>query len=263
MGALRLDAVSLAYPDQDADQDRLILDQISLSVRDQELVVVLGPSGCGKTSLLNLMAGFVSPTQGQITLDGEPVAGPSHERGVVFQNDALFPWLDVIGNVTFGLTLRGVSRDARAAKAREALAFVNLAGYESRPIWTLSGGQRQRVGLARALTADPRVLLLDEPFGALDALTREQMQALLLRVWHATGKRVFLITHDIEEAILLASELILLSGRPGRIIARETLGFGRRYTQGESLRSIKSSPEFIAVRERVLARVLDPADLAV
>ncbi|GAB3243652.1 taurine ABC transporter ATP-binding protein [Chitinimonas naiadis] len=256
MSTLQLESVSVRY----GEHEPAILSGVSLSVREGELVVVLGPSGCGKTTLLNLMAGFVLPDGGRITLDGKPVQGPAAERGVVFQDDALLPWLDVLGNVAFGLKLRGVDRATREAKASELLRLVDLAGYERQKIWQLSGGQRQRVGIARALTADPQVLLLDEPFGALDALNREQMQALLLRVWQATGKQVFLITHDIEEAVFLATELILLSPRPGRVVERIRLDFGRRYTAGESVRSIKSDPAFIAVREQVLALVLAPTE---
>ncbi|HEY9100926.1 taurine ABC transporter ATP-binding subunit [Chitinimonas sp.] len=252
MSSLQLESVSVRYEDHAAP----VLDRISLAVGNGELVVALGPSGCGKTTLLNLMAGFVAPDSGSISLDGVPVEGPSAERGVVFQDDALLPWLDVLGNVAFGLKLRGVPRAEREARARELLHLVDLAQHASQPIWALSGGQRQRVGIARALTADPRVLLLDEPFGALDALNREQMQALLLRVWQATGKQVFLITHDIEEAVFLATELLLLSARPGRIVERIKLDFGRRHAAGESVRRIKSDPSFITVREQVLARVL-------
>lgn len=251
MALLQLERISAQYP----GTAEPVLTDISLSLGPQQLLVALGPSGSGKTTLLNLIAGFVPPSDGRISLDGQPVQGPSAERGVVFQDDALLPWQNVLGNVAFGLELAGVPRAQREAKAREMLALVDLAGFEKRQIWELSGGQRQRVGIARALAADPRVLLMDEPFGALDAFTREQMQELLLQVWQRAAKPVFLITHDIEEAVFLATDLILLSPNPGRISERLTLDFGRRYATGESARAIKSDRAFIETREHVLAQV--------
>lgn len=251
MALLQLERISAQYP----GTAEPVLTDISLTLGPQQLLVALGPSGSGKTTLLNLIAGFVPPSDGRISLDGKPVQGPSAERGVVFQDDALLPWQNVLGNVAFGLELAGVPRARREAKAREMLALVDLAGFEKRQIWELSGGQRQRVGISRALAADPRVLLMDEPFGALDAFTREQMQELLLQVWQRAAKPVFLITHDIEEAVFLATDLILLSPNPGRISERLTLDFGRRYAAGESARAIKSDRAFIETREHVLAQV--------
>ncbi|WP_282875651.1 taurine ABC transporter ATP-binding subunit [Pseudomonas peli] len=251
MALLELERISAQYP----GTAEPVLTDISLSLGPQQLLVALGPSGSGKTTLLNLIAGFVAPNAGRISLDQQPVQGPSAERGVVFQDDALLPWQNVLENVAFGLQLAGVAKPQRETKARELLSLVDLAGFEQRRIWELSGGQRQRVGLARALAAEPRVLLMDEPFGALDAFTREQMQELLLQVWQRTAKPVFLITHDIEEAVFLATDLILLSPNPGRISERLSLDFGQRYTAGESARAIKSDPAFIATREHVLAQV--------
>ncbi|MDH0647067.1 taurine ABC transporter ATP-binding subunit [Pseudomonas sp. GD03858] len=251
MALLELERISAQYPGATTP----VLDDINLSLGPRQLLVALGPSGSGKTSLLNLIAGFVAPSGGRISLDGVPVQGPGAERGVVFQDDALLPWQDVLGNVAFGLELAGVPRAQRETKAREMLALVDLASFGDRRIWQLSGGQKQRVGLARALAADPRVLLMDEPFGALDAFTREQMQELLLQVWQRTAKPVFLITHDIEEAVFLASELVLLAPNPGRVVERLHLDFGQRYAAGESARAIKSDPRFIDTREHVLARV--------
>ena len=183
MALLQLERISAQYP----GSPEPVLADISLNLGPQQLLVALGPSGSGKTSLLNLIAGFVEPSAGRITLDGVPVKGPSAERGVVFQDDALLPWQDVLANVGFGLELAGISKEKRESRAREMLALVDLSGFEHRRIWQLSGGQKQRVGLARALAADPRVLLMDEPFGALDAFTREQMQELLLQVWQRTA----------------------------------------------------------------------------
>ena len=233
------------------------LADINLTLESGELLVVLGPSGCGKTTLLNLIAGFVPYQHGSITLEGQRVTGPGAERGVVFQNEGLLPWRNVQDNVALGLQLAGVDKALRRETAAQMLKKVGLEGAEKRFIWQLSGGQRQRVGIARALAANPQLLLLDEPFGALDAFTREQMQTLLLGLWHETGKQVLLITHDIEEAVFMATELVLLSPGPGRVLERLPLDFGRRFVAGESCRSIKSDPRFIEQREYVLSRVFE------
>ncbi|HBT4637854.1 TPA: taurine ABC transporter ATP-binding subunit [Klebsiella pneumoniae] len=233
------------------------LADINLTLESGELLVVLGPSGCGKTTLLNLIAGFVPYQHGSITLEGQRVTGPGAERGVVFQNEGLLPWRNVQDNVALGLQLAGVDKAQRRQAAAQMLKKVGLEGAEKSFIWQLSGGQRQRVGIARALAANPQLLLLDEPFGALDAFTREQMQTLLLKLWHETGKQVLLITHDIEEAIFMATELVLLSPGPGRVVERLRLDFSRRFVAGESCRSIKSDPRFIEQREYILSRVFD------
>ncbi|ENZ7702419.1 taurine ABC transporter ATP-binding subunit [Klebsiella pneumoniae] len=233
------------------------LADINLTLESGELLVVLGPSGCGKTTLLNLIAGFVPYQHGSITLEGQRVTGPGAERGVVFQNEGLLPWRNVQDNVALGLQLAGVDKAQRRQAAAQMLKKVGLEGAEKRFIWQLSGGQRQRVGIARALAANPQMLLLDEPFGALDAFTREQMQTLLLTLWHETGKQVLLITHDIEEAIFMATELVLLSPGPGRVVERLPLDFSRRFVAGEPCRSIKSDPRFIEQREYILSRVFD------
>ena len=233
------------------------LADINLTLESGELLVVLGPSGCGKTTLLNLIAGFVPYQHGSITLEGQRVTGPGAERGVVCQNEGLLPWRNVQDNVALGLQLAGVDKAQRRQAAAQMLKKVGLEGAEKRFIWQLSGGQRQRVGIARALAANPQLLLLDEPFGALDAFTREQMQTLLLKLWHETGKQVLLITHDIEEAIFMATELVLLSPGPGRVVERLRLDFSRRFVAGESCRSIKSDPRFIEQREYILSRVFD------
>lgn len=234
---------------------RPTLQDINLQLEPGELLVVLGPSGCGKTTLLNLIAGFLPIESGSISLAGQRISGPGADRGVVFQHEGLLPWRNVLDNVAFGLQIAGMAREQRNAIAAERLKQVGLAGAEKRAIWQLSGGQRQRVGIARALAADPQLLLLDEPFGALDAFTREQMQQLLLTLWHESRKQVVLITHDIEEAVFLASRLVLLSPAPGRIVDSFELDFGQRFAAGESCRAIKSDPSFIAVREHVLEQV--------
>lgn len=248
---LQISHLSADYGGKPAQAD------INLTLESGELLVVLGPSGCGKTTLLNLIAGFVPYQHGSITLEGQQVTGPGAERGVVFQNEGLLPWRNVQDNVALGLQLAGVDKAQRRQAAAQMLKKVGLEGAEKRFIWQLSGGQRQRVGIARALAANPQLLLLDEPFGALDAFTREQMQTLLLKLWHETGKQVLLITHDIEEAIFMATELVLLSPGPGRVVERLRLDFSRRFVAGESCRSIKSDPRFIEQREYILSRVFD------
>lgn len=234
-----------------------VLDDVSLQISHGELLVVLGPSGCGKTTLLNLIAGFITPSAGDITLDGVRVKSPGTERCVVFQSEGLLPWRNVLNNVGFGLQLAGINKTQRDMISREILKQVGLADFEKYFIWQLSGGMRQRVGIARALAANPRMLLLDEPFGALDAFTREQMQELLLKIWRDTGKQILLITHDIEEAIFLASKLLLLSPGPGQVVESLSLDFGRRYASGEACRAIKSDPEFISKREYVLSKFFE------
>ncbi|WP_215777424.1 taurine ABC transporter ATP-binding subunit [Paludibacterium sp. B53371] len=239
---------SVFYP----GQAQAALADVSLDIGERDLTVAIGPSGCGKTTLLNLLAGFLQPTQGQVQFDGRPVLGPDVARAVVFQHDALLPWLNVRDNVAFGLRLQGVPRAQRHQRAESVLQLVDLAGAGDRQIWQLSGGQRQRVGIARALASASRVLLMDEPFGALDAFTREQMQQLLLKVWAQSGRRIFLITHDIEEALFLATELLLMSPGPGRVVETLRPTFSQRFRDGESARAIKSDPTFIALREHLL-----------
>jgi NitT/TauT family transport system ATP-binding protein len=195
----------------------LALDNVSLEVRDREFVALLGPSGCGKSTLLYLIGGFLPVEQGSITVEDRPIAGPGPDRGIVFQHFALFPWKTVIQNVLYGLEKQGTPRDERVERAREFIELVGLSGFEDSYPSQLSGGMKQRAAIARTLAVDPRILLMDEPFGALDAQTRSLMQAELLRIWQRSRKTVLFVTHDVQEAVFLAERIAVMSARPGHI----------------------------------------------
>lgn len=252
MADLSIRNVSVTYPSQRFGGAVTALEKVNLEIASGDFVVALGASGCGKTTLLNVLAGFLSPTEGEILLGGRPVLGPGSDRGVVFQKHALLPWLNVIDNTEFGLKLQGVPKSRRNDIAARNLELVGLEGFHKHMIYQLSGGMQQRVGIARALTCDPAMLLMDEPMAALDALSRESIQELLLNVWQHTHKMFFFITHSVEEALFLGSRLIVMSPRPGRITNAYEIDFNRRYLETRNARAIKSSPEFIKMREAIL-----------
>ncbi|MDM7854832.1 ABC transporter ATP-binding protein [Cellulomonas alba] len=232
-----------------AGQRFVALEDFTLAVAPGELVTVVGPSGCGKSTLLDLVTGLSAPTAGRILLDGRPVTGPGLDRGIVFQQYALLPWRSAQGNVELGLEGRGLRRAERQRIAREHLALVGLEGFEQRYPHELSGGMKQRVAIARSLAFDPEVLLMDEPFAALDAQTREQLQDELLRIWRATGKTILFITHGIEEAVYLGQRIVVLTPRPGRVRDVIDVDLGDR-TVGSST-DLRSDPRFVAYRHRV------------
>jgi ABC-type nitrate/sulfonate/bicarbonate transport system ATPase subunit len=209
--------VTKRFFDDHTAQSVLALDGVDLDVADNEFVAIIGPSGCGKTTLLRMFAGLIQPDKGQVSLAGQPIEGPSPERAMVFQSFALMPWSDVVTNVAFGLQLRGVRKRERRERARELIATVGLKGFESYLPGQLSGGMQQRVGLARALAVDPQVLLMDEPFGALDEQTRRLLWEQLLGLWEHERKTVLFVTHSMEEAVVLSDRIVLMSARPGRV----------------------------------------------
>ena len=194
-----------------------VLRDINLTIKENQFVCLIGPSGCGKTTLLRIVAGLEAPTSGTVTMDGEPIMGPSPERGMVFQGYSLFPWRTVLDNAVFGLELKGMDRASREERGRQYLKMVGLTGFETRYPHELSGGMKQRVAIARALVNDPEALLMDEPFGALDAQTRNTMQSELLRIWEEEKMTVIFVTHNIDGAIYLADSIVVMSACPGSI----------------------------------------------
>ncbi|MEX2658623.1 MAG: ABC transporter ATP-binding protein [Acidimicrobiales bacterium] len=226
------------------------LHDVSLTIEDNEFVTLIGPSGCGKTTLLRAVAGLTAVDEGEVKVDGAVVSGPSPQRAMVFQAFALMPWANVLRNVAFGLELRGTPKKEREEVARDLIKTVGLAGFEKRLPAELSGGMRQRVGLARALAVNPSVLLMDEPFGALDEQTKRLMQEELLRIWELERKTVIFVTHSIDEAILLADRCVLMSARPGQIAEVTSIKLDRPRTMSD-----ETSAEFVNTKAHLWDRL--------
>lgn len=227
------------------------LQNINFNIYPGEFICVLGPSGCGKSTLLKILAGFIKPTSGNVKLDGKEISGTDWHRGVVFQNPPLYDWFTVRQNVAFGPKVRGIPKNEYTKLTDEYLKKVGLEEFADKKIYELSGGMKQRVSIARSLINDPEILLMDEPFGALDAFTRESVQDLTRKIWWETGKTIFFITHDVEEALLLASRIIVLSKHPGRVIEDIPVRFSRKILE-EQETDVKFSEDFYKYREKLL-----------
>ncbi|MBP7454410.1 MAG: ABC transporter ATP-binding protein [Ottowia sp.] len=247
---LLIEGVTRTFPGARGKPPTQALLPIDFAVRENDFVTILGPSGCGKSTLLRIVAGLDFPTSGQVLLDGARITGPGADRGVVFQSYTLFPWLTVEQNIRFGLRERGVSEAVQKERSDFFIAKVGLRGFEQHYPKQLSGGMQQRTAIARALANDPKMLLLDEPFGALDNQTRVLMQELLLGIWEQAQKTVLFVTHDIDEAIFMASRVVVFTARPGRIKSEIAVPFEhpRHYT-------LKTTPEFMAIKARLTEEI--------
>ena len=249
---IRFANVSMQYPTRDGTLD--VVQNMSFSINQGDFISLVGPSGCGKTTLLNMAAGFIKPTAGRVTLDGQPISGPGPDRGVMFQEYGVFPWLTVEQNIAFGLNLSRNNKLSAAEKrdtVERYLELMGLAHFRHAHPKTLSGGMRQRLALARTYAVHPEFVLMDEPFGALDAQTRSAMHDLLLEVLHAEGKTVLLITHSVEEAVYLSNKVLVISARPSRI--REVVDIPFAYPRH---RSLQETQEFNHIRARIHASVM-------
>jgi taurine transport system ATP-binding protein len=255
MKDLVVDSVDMLYEVPNGEPVQALRD-VGFELGAGRLLTLLGPSGCGKTTLLNILAGFLAPTSGRVTLDGEPITGPGSDRGMVFQQGALFEWLSVERNISFGPRLRRADKGETKARVDDLLATVGLQGFGDKQIYELSGGMQQRVALARCLANDPSIILMDEPLGALDALTREKMQDLIVELWNQTGKTIVLVTHSVEEALYLGDQLFVMAPRPGRIHRVYDLPFAERALTTDA-RELKASPDFIEKREEILSLIWD------
>ncbi len=246
MSKLTIEHVSKIFEKKDGQQ-MVALEDVNFSIEDKEFICFVGPSGCGKTTLLRIIAGLECATSGEIRLMGEPILGPDPKRGMVFQEYSLFPWRTVLDNITFGLEMQGVEKDKRLNIAEEFLEMVGLTQFRDAYPYELSGGMRQRVAIARALANDPDLLLMDEPFGALDAQTRNMMQLELLEIWEKTRKTIVFVTHSVDEAVFLADRIVMLSARPGRICEIIPVELKRPRD--------RTSPEFADLRRHILGKM--------
>ncbi|MDO4649757.1 MAG: ABC transporter ATP-binding protein [Eubacteriales bacterium] len=247
---IEIDDVNLAYMGTGGNQIEA-LKHITFNIYRGEFICVIGPSGCGKSTLLKILAGFINPTGGVARLDGDEIKGTDWHRGVVFQNPPLYEWLTVKDNVAFGPKMRGLPKKEYTKLAEEYLDKVGLKNFGDKKIYELSGGMRQRVSIARTLINNPEILLMDEPFGALDALTRETVQDLTRDIWWKSNKTIFFITHDVEEALLLGTRIIVLSKHPGTVMEDISVNFSRQIAEGAS-KDIKFTSEFYRKREKLL-----------
>jgi NitT/TauT family transport system ATP-binding protein len=253
-----VDAISVRFPAPGAEaRSNLALSRVSVQVARGEFVAILGPSGCGKSTLLYLVGGFLRPTAGTIRLRGEPIRGPGPDRGIVFQRYSLFPWRTVRGNIAYGLEEKGVPRAERERIVAEYVRLVHLEGFEERYPRELSGGMQQRVALAQTLACDPAILLMDEPFGALDAQTRRLLQAELRGIWRRDRKTVLFVTHDVEEAVALGTRIVVMSARPGLIKTVLTREFD--VADGDEFEAL---PAFVALKLAVWRMVREEVERA-
>ena len=255
MSGLAIDDVSMTFELPNGGKVEA-LKNINLDIKEGELLSVLGPSGCGKTTLLNIVAGFLAPTAGEVKLHGDVVTGPGAERGMVFQKGALFEWMSVRKNVAFGPSMKKMPQKEMDDIVDHLLDVVGLQDFKEKAIYELSGGMQQRVALARCLANEPDIILMDEPLGALDALTREKMQGLVLKLWKETGKTIILITHSVEEALLLGERLLVMAPRPGRVHKEYRLPFAELGV-GADLREVKKHEEFGPTRDEILSMIWD------
>jgi NitT/TauT family transport system ATP-binding protein len=242
---IQIKGLSKEFLDRNGERSGILaIDSLDFEIRDNEFLTVIGPSGCGKTTLLRIIAGLIPCNEGEVRIDNVPVTGPGPDRAVVFQNFALMPWADVMTNVAFGLELRGTPRTEAKATAKRLVRLVGLEGFEQRLPKELSGGMQQRVGLARALAVNPRILLMDEPFGALDEQTRRLLQEQLLKIWEQERKTVVFITHSMEEAVFLGDRVLLMTPRPGRV--KEIIDVPLRRPRGQET---EKSATFTEIKE--------------